>query len=256
MLFYHMARNDGLEKLEMDPLYLIQHFRDRMDLLHYRKVDYQLRGQGQVEELKRNVLKLVEEFHRNPEKDADSDIARRTFAVADNHIFLKFHYAPCKVTAATREFIKPPLTEISERLTFNPELTAGYQTHPADLPPKQLYLFRLLEEQLKAEEASLLSVRQMENEVSTILQQRSTELCTPKLKVSIFNVERNELAKEGMKDRQLHTQVARETETDVDFLAPYFAHIGNSEKISYDEALGIRDNCIADFKQLLVDRIN
>lgn len=56
MLFYHMARNDGLEKLEMDPLYLIQHFRDRMDLLHYRKVDYQLRGQGQVEELKRNVL--------------------------------------------------------------------------------------------------------------------------------------------------------------------------------------------------------
>ena len=56
MLFYHMARHDGLEKLEMDPVYLIQHFRDRLDLLYYRKVDYQPIGQGQGEELKRNVL--------------------------------------------------------------------------------------------------------------------------------------------------------------------------------------------------------
>ena len=75
------------------------------------------------------LQKLVEEFHRNPEKDADSDVACRTFAVADNHIFLKFHYAPGKITAATREFIKPPLMEISEKLTFNPELTAGYQVN-------------------------------------------------------------------------------------------------------------------------------
>jgi len=75
------------------------------------------------------LQKLTEEFHRNSEKDADSDVACRTFAVADNHIFLKFHYAPGKITAATREFIKPPMMEISEKLTFNPELTAGYQVN-------------------------------------------------------------------------------------------------------------------------------
>ena len=56
MLFYHVARHDGLEKLEMDPLYLIQNFQDRLDLLYCRKVDYQPRSQGQVDELKRNVL--------------------------------------------------------------------------------------------------------------------------------------------------------------------------------------------------------
>ena len=56
MFFYHAARHDGLEKLEMDPVYLIQHFRDRLDLLYYRKVDYQPLGQDQGEELKRNVL--------------------------------------------------------------------------------------------------------------------------------------------------------------------------------------------------------
>jgi len=56
MLFYHVARHDGLEKLEMDPVYLIQHFQDRLDFLYYRKVDYQPIGQDQGEELKRNVL--------------------------------------------------------------------------------------------------------------------------------------------------------------------------------------------------------
>ena len=54
----------------------------------------------------------------------------------------------------------------------------------------------------------------------------------------------------------MHTEVTREAETHVDFLAPYFARIGNPEQISYDQALEIRENCTADFRQLLVDRIN
>ncbi|KAJ4437579.1 hypothetical protein ANN_17724 [Periplaneta americana] len=58
MLFYHKARTDGLKKLEMDPVYLIENFQDRLDYLYYRKVDYQPRGQGQVEGPKRNVLVL------------------------------------------------------------------------------------------------------------------------------------------------------------------------------------------------------
>jgi len=40
-----------------------------------------------------------------------------------------------------------------------------FQTDPTDLPPKHLYLFCLLEEQLKAEEDSLVSARQMEEDV-------------------------------------------------------------------------------------------
>jgi hypothetical protein len=56
MLFYYMARHDGLEKLEMDPLYLIEHFQHRLDLLYYRKVDYQPGGQGQVGGSRRTVV--------------------------------------------------------------------------------------------------------------------------------------------------------------------------------------------------------
>jgi hypothetical protein len=54
----------------------------------------------------------------------------------------------------------------------------------------------------------------------------------------------------------MHTEVAREAETRVDFLAPYFARIGNPEQISYDQALEMRENCTADFRQLLLDRNN
>lgn len=39
------------------------------------------------------------------------------------------------------------------------------QTDPADLPPKHPYLFQLLEEQMKAEGDSILSARQIEEEV-------------------------------------------------------------------------------------------
>lgn len=38
-------------------------------------------------------------------------------------------------------------------------------------------------------------------QVSTILQQHSIELCEPQLDVSIFNMEKNKLAKENMKNR-------------------------------------------------------
>jgi hypothetical protein len=57
-------------------------------------------------------------------------------------------------------------------------------------------------------------------------------------------------------DKQIRAEAAREVGTDVDFLAPYFARIGNPEKVSKQQALQIREDCIADFKQLFLDRIN
>jgi hypothetical protein len=45
------------------------------------------------------------------------------------------------------------------------EMHCLLQTDPTDHPPKHLYLFCMLKEQLKSEEDSLLSARQMEEEV-------------------------------------------------------------------------------------------
>ncbi|KAJ9591544.1 hypothetical protein L9F63_001898, partial [Diploptera punctata] len=266
MEFFHMARLDGLQKLEMHPLYLTEHFKDREDFLFYRRVDYQKRGLAAEEGPKRIVLISVFLFifrnllrnTRNPDKEADKDIARKTFAIEDNQIQLKFHYAPDKITAATRDFIKPKTIEIGERLTFNPDLTAGYQTDPMDKPPKNSYLFNLLEEQLKAEEESLLFVRKMEDDVSLILSKYSSEMLQPKLNISIYNMERNKLAIAGMKevDKKIREEVARQVDMELDFIAPYFASLGDPKKITLAQALNIRENCSTDFKQMLANRIN
>lgn len=45
-------------------------------------------------------------------------------------------------------------------------------------------------------------------------------------------------------------------EGDVDYLAPYLARLGNIKYLTKMQAREIRNDCIADFKQLLVDRAN
>lgn len=47
----------------------------------------------------------------------------------------------------------------------------------------------------------------------------------------------------------------REVETDVDFLAPYFVSSEDKE-LSAERAAQIRDRCLADYKDLLVQRAN
>jgi hypothetical protein len=60
--------------------------------------------------LRRSVLKLTERFARNPDKRPGKDVAQRVFAIADNEMLLKYHYEEGRITAETREFVKPPPT--------------------------------------------------------------------------------------------------------------------------------------------------
>lgn len=108
---------------------------------------------------------MLEKFNRNPSKKASDDIAIREFAIIAKEIHLKFHYDKGKVTASTRDFIKPPMSEMSDRLIFNPDLTSGYQAEMGAKPPRQLNLFNLLEQQIKEEEESLRQVREIEEQV-------------------------------------------------------------------------------------------
>lgn len=70
------------------------------------------------------------------------------------------------MTASTRHFIKPPLNEMGEELTFNPALTTGYIAEIGVKPPSNLKLFKLLERQLQEEEACLHHIRDMEDQVN------------------------------------------------------------------------------------------
>lgn len=92
-------------------------------------------------------------------------MAIREFAIADNEIHVKYHYAQGHVTASTRDFIKPSLAEMGDELVFNPELTTGYQAEIDSKPPKQIDLYYLLQYLLKEEQRSLHLIRDREDEV-------------------------------------------------------------------------------------------
>ena len=72
--------------------------------------------------------KIVERFHRNKSKEANEDIAERVFLVSDERINLTFHLEDHRVTASTREFIRPPHpSEKGGTLTMTPDMTTTFQ---------------------------------------------------------------------------------------------------------------------------------
>ena len=74
------------------------------------------------------LQKIVERFNRNKNKQANEDVAERVFLLADERISLTFHLEDPRVTASTREFIRPPHTgEKSGPLTMTADMTTTFQ---------------------------------------------------------------------------------------------------------------------------------
>ena len=48
----------------------------------------------------------------------------------------------------------------------------------------------------------------------------------------------------------------RRQEMEMDYLAPFLAQIGNPEKINKTQAFKLKEDCLADLKQRLIDKAN
>ena len=48
----------------------------------------------------------------------------------------------------------------------------------------------------------------------------------------------------------------RKQEMEIDYLAPFLAQIGDPEKISRTQAYKLKEDCLADLKQRLIDKAN
>ena len=70
----------------------------------------------------------MERFQRDKSKPANDDVAERVFLIAEERINLTFHLEDKRVTASTREFIRPPHTnEKGGVLTMTPDMTSTFQ---------------------------------------------------------------------------------------------------------------------------------
>lgn len=48
----------------------------------------------------------------------------------------------------------------------------------------------------------------------------------------------------------------RQVETQLDYLAPFLAQLPRGEKLTRTQAMRLRDECLNDFKQRLIDKAN
>jgi len=59
----------------------------------------------------RRIQRMVERYSRNVSKDANDDISEVIFHVAEERIYVTCHREDSKISATTRQFIKPSLTD-------------------------------------------------------------------------------------------------------------------------------------------------
>ncbi|XP_033625449.1 dynein regulatory complex subunit 7-like [Asterias rubens] len=265
MIFHHHARVDGLVKRGETPLEMTEHFLERDDFQYYRHVQYGKR-QRKLEPAStlpssnpRPILKIVDRFHRNTAKSASEDVAELVFLIAEDRIQLTFHHQDDKITASTRDFIKPPnASDKGTILQFSPDITSTFQVDPHQKTAKDLYVYNLLVSLVDQEDKTIASVRESEEEVREILNDRISEETRSELDISVYDTERNEKAKQHRVERerlQMEEKKRRE-EMELDYLAPFLAQIGDPEKLMRQQALKLKEDCLADLKQRLIDKAN
>ena len=94
--------------------------------------------------------------------------------------------------------------------------------------------------------------------MTEFLKLRDAERAVPRLEISIFNREHNTAYKQGMLEREQSMKANREREVDeeTNFLGPYLAKLGFPLYLTETQAVRVRDQCLDDFKRLLVKRAN
>lgn len=264
LIFYnHKARFDALCKMETSADNLTQYYKNREDKLYFRQVIYSLNDNTTNNKYKSDrpretIKKIIDKFDRDETKNANDDIAYREFAILDRKILIKYHYGDNNLTASTRTFIKPPISEMGEEMTFKPELTYGYQAEIGKKPPSNLKLYILFEKQLKEEEKVLNSIREIRDQIKDFIQLRSQEHVTCNLEISLYNREQNINFRTSMleKEEEQRLNKVKEVNEEIDYLAAYLARLGDKPKLTYNEALDAKYSCLSDFKDLLLQRAN
>ncbi|XP_072168175.1 dynein regulatory complex subunit 7-like [Diadema setosum] len=265
MIFYHHARVDGLTKREETALEMTEHFENRDDFLFYRNVVFGKRPKKlepagtQSTSGPKPILKIMDRFNRNRSKPANEDVAECIYLISEDRIQLTFHHQDEKITASTRDFIKPPnANDKGAVLTFSPDMTSTFRVDPHKDPPKNLYIYNLLVSLVDKEDKTVHSVRDSEDEVKEILGERKEEEERSELDISVYDTERNEKAKQHRIERerlQMEEKKRRE-EMELDYLAPFLAQIGDPEKLTRQQALKLKEDCLADLKMRLIDKAN
>ncbi|XP_034488171.1 coiled-coil domain-containing protein lobo [Drosophila innubila] len=251
LYFVASSRLDSLETIDLSPGSTILHYKDRADRCWYREFLFKPNG---------GVLKKVfERFQQADENDiGTNDIASRTFMFQQNKIVLKFHYTFGALTATTVEFTKPPKPDYGKELVYDEKLTKIYRANPLDPIRTNLELYKLLLEQLQAEDQIIKQFEKIQDDISNIFDLRRWEKMEPKLKFSLFDPLRNGAAR-AIRMQQYNEEEEQKREIaskPADFLAPYLIPYKDQEQLTQEQSMGAYHACLNDLKTRFVVLLN
>jgi hypothetical protein len=103
-------------------------------------------------------------------------------------------------------------------------------------------------------------VRKSEEEVKSILNERTHEETVTETTVSVYDTNRNQKAKQYKIDieKKILEEKLRKQAHDVDYLAPFLAEKGitDAKQIPVSVAIELKERCLSDLKQRLIDKAN
>ncbi|KAK6479943.1 dynein regulatory complex subunit 7 [Huso huso] len=265
MDFYSEARADGLARRVETPSEMTETFENRTDFLYYRHVLFgkrlkKLAPANSNDPVTRSILKITECFHRNREKIANEDVAKKVFLISELRIQLTYHREDDLIVPSWREFVKPPTSEDKrdQSVIYTPDMATTFQVNPTEKHSKNLFLYETLISLLKEEAQAKQQVKESEIEVREILSQRNQEEIVSELTISVYDTARNEKARTHREEmeREEYEERLRQAEKELDFLAPFLTRMGEPENLSRQMALQLREECLTDLKQRLIDKAN
>ncbi|XP_032280441.1 dynein regulatory complex subunit 7 isoform X2 [Halichoerus grypus] len=263
MEFYETARVDGLIKREETPKTMTEYYQGRTDFLSYRHVDFGDRVKklalNSAESNPRPMVKITERFSRNPEKPADEDVAERVFLTPEERIQVRYHCWDDRITASKREFLRrAEVDSKGNKIIMTPDMCISFEVEPMEHTKKLLYQYEAMMKLKNEEKLSRHQAWESELEVLEILKLREEEEEVHALTISIYDTKRNEKSKEYREamERVMHEEHLRQVEAQLDYLAPFLAQLPPGEKLTRWQAMRVKDECLSDFKQRLIDKAN
>ncbi|NIG59110.1 lobo-like [Pontoporia blainvillei] len=238
MEFYETARVDGLIKREETPRTMTEYYQGRPDLLSYRHVSFGPRikklALNSAESNPRPVVKITERFFRNPAKPADEDVAERVFLILDERIQLRYHCREDHLTASKCEFLwRTEGDSKGNKIIMTPDMCLSFEVEPMEHTKKLLYQYEAMTKLKNEEKLARHQAWESELEVLEILKLREEQEGAHALTTSIYDTKRNEKSKEYRE-----------------------AMLPPGEELTRGQAMRLKDECLSDFKQRLIDKAN
>ncbi|NXX98916.1 DRC7 protein, partial [Centropus bengalensis] len=260
MEFYNEARVDDLQKRVENTTEMTEYFVGRNDFLHMRQAKFGKRGEevaGIIIDTKfRPIVEIKECFCRNLEKPADEDVAERIFLITEEKIHLTYHLKHKYFTASTKDLFRAVRDRKGRVMGTTPKICASYQAGSSEKEEKLLREYNLLQELAKEEKLLKRRIRQSETEMLNILKIRKNEEMAIQLSDPNYDTESDEKRgqqHEAMK-RKKEDELSQE-ERDLDYLAPFLIRLGYKGKMTKEQALNLRDECLDAYKQRLINNV-